>query len=71
MNKLYTLFVGACVAAASCFSSHAQVRERMVVYPKGGSPVGYWVDRTDSVMFLTDEAQGNASYYSSSGGYAP
>lgn len=56
MNKLYTLFVGACVAAASCFSSHAQVRERMVVYPKGGSPVGYWVDRTDSVMFLTDEA---------------
>lgn len=50
MNKLYTLFVGACVAAASCFSSHAQVRERMVVYPKGGSPVGYWVDRTDSVI---------------------
>ena len=24
MNKLYTLFVGACVAAASCFSSHAK-----------------------------------------------
>ena len=54
MKNLYTLFIGACVAAASCFSSHAQVRERMVVYPKGGAPVGYWVDRTDSVMFLTD-----------------
>lgn len=54
MNKLYTLFVGACVAVASCFTSHAQVRERMIVYPKGGTPVGYWVDHTDSVMFLSD-----------------
>lgn len=61
MNRLYTFFVGACVAAASCFSSHAQVRERMVVYPKGGSPVGYWVDHTDSVMFLTDMPDLNAS----------
>ena len=61
MNRLYTFFVGACVAAASCFSSHAQVRERMVVYPKGGFPGGYWVDHTDSVMFLTDMPDLNAS----------
>ncbi len=56
MKKLYTLLSGLCLTLASTFALNAQeaVRERMIIYPKNGTPIGYWVDKTESVKFLTD-----------------
>lgn len=56
MKKLYTLLSGLCLTLASTFALNAQevVRERMIIYPKNGAPVGHWVDKTESVKFLTD-----------------
>lgn len=56
MKKLYTLLSSLCLALASTFALNAQEesRERMVVYQKNGTPVGFWVNKTESVKFLTD-----------------
>ncbi len=56
MKKLYTLLSSLCLTLVSTFALNAQeaVRERMIIYPKNGTPIGYWVDKTESVKFLTD-----------------
>ncbi|MBB6276493.1 hypothetical protein [Porphyromonas circumdentaria] len=55
MKRIYTLLAVTLAIFASVLSSTAQIKERMIIYPKTGTPFGIRVDHTDSIMFLTDQ----------------
>lgn len=55
MKRIYTLFIVTLAVFASALMATAQVKERMIIYPKTGDPYGIRVDHTDSIMFLTDQ----------------
>lgn len=55
MKYCIRIIIALCLLSLTIQWGNAQEkRERMIIYPKGGAPIGYWVDRTDSIKFLSD-----------------